>query len=138
MKSKYCIAGFALFALWIIPAVTMGQTNETVIETQLQRSDLTALIKQGPQALIASVDVNPHSVKGRFVGYKIVGAKASSLMANSQTVQVGDVILSVNGHSLERPDQFMRAWEGLGKKKQITVAVLRGVQRIVFRWNLTP
>ena len=108
------------------------------VENTLPRAQLLQLIQKGPQALIASVEVVPHSVKGQFVGFKITAAQATSPMANSQTIQVGDVLLSVKGHSLERPDQFMRAWGSLAKRKIISVKILRGTQRMQYRWVVTP
>ena len=41
-------------------------------------------------------------------------------------------------YGLERPDQFMRAWEALAKAKRLDVRVLRGDARLHYRWTLVP
>jgi len=108
------------------------------IENTMPLADYQKVISQGPQKMIAGLEVVPHSLKGRFVGFKLVRILAHSPLANSQLILVGDVILSVNDHALERPDQFMRAWEALAKAKRLDVRVLRGDVRLHYRWTLVP
>lgn len=131
---------YVLFAVLTLSPIAVAQSSAHIapIENTMARADYQKVISQGPQKMIASIQVAPHSIKGRFVGFKLVQVLAHSPLATSQTIVVGDVILSVNGHSLERPDQFMRAWEDLSKAKGLEVHLLRGDKRVHYRWSFLP
>ena len=120
------------------PSAAQPSKAETTVERTMPKSALKAILKRGPQRLIASVRVQPHSAKGRFLGFKLVGHTASSPLASSETIAVGDVILTVNGLAVERPDQFMRAWESIRAAKSLSIRVLRGDKKIRYRWTLVP
>ena len=76
--------------------------------------------------------------QGRFVGYRLVGVAADSPMASSQNIRPGDIIVSVNKESLERPEQFMRAWDVIRDASSLDVLILREKQRYLYRWKLIP
>ena len=121
----------ALFMVVVSPAYA----QETV-EGDLSRASLDKLIAAGPHALIASVDVKPAKDKGRFIGFLLTGARPNSPLASSETIRVGDIFVAVNGQSVERPDQFMSAWEALGAKDTLTVTVVRQGKRIRYVWKI--
>ena len=125
----------ALSGALLMLVVTPAHAQET-IEGDLSRASLDKLIAAGPHALIASVDVKPAKDKGRFIGFLLTGARPNSPLASSQTIRVGDIFVAVNGQSVERPDQFMSAWEALGAKDTLTVTVVRQGKRIRYVWKI--
>ena len=110
----------------------------TLIEGTMTRAEVAKVIEAGPQRFIASLRVEPHIVKGKFIGYRLAGVTTDGPLVNSQSVLPGDIIMSVNREPLERPDQFMRAWEVAKSASVIEVLLLRGPQRLLYRWKILP
>lgn len=108
----------------------------TVIEGRLGRGEVEAVMARGPQPFIASLRVEAHLNKGRFIGFRILQFLPNTSLANSQSVQPGDVILSVNQESVERPEEFMRAWEVVKNADVLEVKLLRGERQLVYRWKI--
>lgn len=133
-----------LFALGLIAAVappaaagpTPAAEQAIVLEGELERSEVKRVIERGPQKFIASLRVAPYMKGKRFMGFRIEGFAADSPLVNSRAVQPGDVVLKVNGEPVERPEQFMRAWEVVAGAEALEVTLLRGTQRYVYRWTL--
>ena len=59
-------------------------------------------------------------------------------MKGGQYIQKGDVVISVNGKSLEKPDQFMKAWQAMRTAKAIEVRVQRDTRTFTVRWHIAP
>ena len=116
----------------------LAGVKPTIVDGVLSQAELQAVLEKGPQAMVASVQVEPAKKNGRFIGFKLISANANSVLTRSRTVRLGDVLITVNGHSLERPDQFMAAWESLAKASQLSIRVLRGGETIEFRWSVKP
>lgn len=105
----------------------------------LTREALKAGLALGPQRFIASVHVTPLMKGRRFLGFQLAQIKPGSPLMGSQNIRVGDVIISVNKMPVERPDQFMKAWESLASVKQLDVKLRRAGQTLVYRWQIgTP
>ncbi|MCA9540944.1 MAG: hypothetical protein KC620_18720, partial [Myxococcales bacterium] len=111
MIVRALLAALLLAAPASLRAAAPKADEAVLVEGALARSEVRSVIERGPQRFIASLRVAAHLEKGRFVGFRIEGFAADAPMVNSQSVQPGDVILSVNREPLERPEQFMRAWE---------------------------
>ena len=125
----------ALSGALLMLVVTPAHAQET-IEGDLSRASLDKLIAAGPHALIASVDVKPAKDKGRFIGFFADGGATKLAPRIESNVRVGDIFVAVNGQSVERPDQFMSAWEALGAKDTLTVTVVRQGKRIRYVWKI--
>ena len=93
----------ALFLLFPFTALAAPSTKPIIIENTMTRTAFQAAHSKGPQRFIATVRVDPVMEQGRFVGYRLVGVAADSPMASSQNIRPGDIIVSVNKESLERP-----------------------------------
>ena len=131
---------YAVLILLICPlAVLAAPTSKpVVIENTMTRAEFEAVHRKGPQRFIATVRVDPVMKKGRFVGYRLVGVSADSPMASSQNIRPGDIVVSVNKESLERPEQFMRAWDVIRDAQSLDIMILRSNQRYLYRWKLIP
>lgn len=112
-------------------------TPQQIVELQLDRARVAQAVKAGPQAFIAQLRVIPaRDASGAFVGFKIIGFTADAPLLNNRHLQAGDIVLAVNRESLERPAQFMRAWEVATSADVVEVSVLRGSRRILYRWKI--
>lgn len=119
------------------PAGAQGKKTEAILlEGELERARLKKVLEQGPQKFIASLRLAPHMNGKRFVGFRIDGFAPDSPLVNGGAVQPGDVVLRVNREPVERPDQFMRAWEVVGGADTLEVELLRGTQRYLYRYTL--
>ncbi|MEZ4475081.1 MAG: hypothetical protein R3F60_30680 [bacterium] len=109
-----------------------------VLAGSIPRAQLEAVVAAGPQRFIASVRVVPAMDGGRFLGFQLAGVQAGSPLEGSENVRIGDVVVTVNGMPVERPDQFMKAWGGLKKAERIDVKLLRGATPLTYRWTVGP
>ena len=128
--------GVLFFVHLITGIFTPAMAAPEIVEKTMARGVLDAVIAKGPQRLIATLQVQPHMVNGRFLGYRLVSVSPDSPLVNSDTVKPGDVIVSVNKERIERPEQFMRAWEVVSNAKRLSVSIIRGQKRIQYRWRL--
>ncbi len=135
----FLLTGAALLALGAPPAAAQAKPAPAIVlEGELERARLKAVLDQGPQRFIASLRVAPHMKGKRFMGFRIEGFAADSPLVNGAAVRPGDVVLEINREPVERPDQFMRAWEVVGDADSLEVELLRGTQRYIYKWTLLP
>jgi type II secretory pathway component PulC len=130
---------------WIFHALLLAPSAGTpaappvpTVESTLTRSAFDAAIARGPQRIVASVEVRPALDRGRFLGFQIVRWLPDGDLRDCTSILAGDVIVSVNRESLERPEQFMRAWEVVKTATALEVEVLRAGQRLLYRWKIEP
>lgn len=139
-------ASLALPGPWAAtpPAAAVGTAgppapaSQPAIELSLTREAFDAAIARGPQRIVASVEVRPALDRGRFLGFQIVRFTPDGDLRECASLLPGDVVVSVNRESLERPEQFMRAWDVVKGATAIEVEVLRTGQRLVYRWSVVP
>ncbi len=136
MKTVALTSSFLFF--FVGAAMCRTPSPPRLIESQMQRAILSQAMEAGPQRFIAGLRVKPAFEDKRFLGYKLVGYTTDSPLTQGAAVVAGDIILAVNGASLERPDQFMQAWQSIAKQNQLEVLLLRNGERLLFRWTLVP
>jgi hypothetical protein len=95
----------------------------------IYRSELRRATKDGSAAyLLGQLRPEPYRPQGRFEGW-IIGAVwpgDPELCAPGCDLQVGDVILGVNGSKLERPEDLADAMSKLDSLETLEVRGLRG------------
>ena len=132
---------FILLCLLSFAAPAMGAPPELppdeVVEATLTQAEVKPWLSQGPQPLVAAVRVRPAFSNNRFVGFRIKRFVDPVLAAN-RSIRVDDVLTRVNGKAIERPDQFMKAWEAVRGADHLELEVLRGTVRLLFRWKIVP
>ncbi len=87
--------------------------------TWLPRRDLLRVLDAGPAAFLQRVDVKPWRSGGRFSGWEVVTIEIPG------EIVPRDVVLSVNGLSLERPEQFQAIWDSLRRAPRLEIKTLR-------------
>jgi type II secretory pathway component PulC len=69
----------------------------------ITRSALLAALDRGPGAFLQSVEVEAHFEEGAFAGWEVVDIRGGE-DAPPVDIRRGDVIKSINGYGLERPE----------------------------------
>ncbi len=106
-----------------------------VHEPMIARAALDEVLDAGLGAFLGRVTTAPHMDGSHFVGFEIVELRDAPLFEGVD-LRPGDVVLAVNGQSIERPDDAFTAWTGLRVASEITIAVLRGGERRDLRFPI--
>lgn len=102
------------------------------------RSELDLALSRGPGYLLYELGPEPFRVSGKFVGWEItrVFPDEPRLCADGCDLEVGDVILSVNGDRIETPQALSDLLETLPKADALVVKSLRDEKRRVVTYPL--
>jgi hypothetical protein len=119
-------------------ATGSSSAGEPAVESTLSRASFDAILSGGPQRVVAAVDVQPALVGGRFVGFRIVRFRPDGVLRDCTSILPGDVIVRVNREPVERPEQFMRAWDVVKSASALEVEILRQGRAMRLRWTLAP
>jgi S1-C subfamily serine protease len=101
----------------------------------VRRADLDALLAEGPGALLARVETAPEQRAGKFVGFRITGFPGGA--PRMIDLRRGDVVIRVNGHGVERPEQFFEAFRTLSGAAEIRFEILRGGEPVELLYPIT-
>jgi type II secretory pathway component PulC len=104
---------------------------ETGLPAQIEggsipRAALQAELGKGIGRFFQQVRPEPVISRGRFVGWRIATLFANRPDVKVSGVQTGDIVLRVNGESVERPEDFKAVWDSLGAAKQLVIDIERG------------
>lgn len=77
---------------------------------------------------LQTLQVEPRLSGNRFSGWTIVNLGPGPLWRGG-TIHVGDVVLRVNGKSVERPEEALAVWQGLAVAPELRVTFERGGTR---------
>lgn len=103
------------------PAAQPEPLTERTIDGRVvvSRRALRQLQARGPHWLLERVTVRPRLKRGRFIGWRIVR------YAGPGQLDPGDIVVRVNGSTLERPEQFMQAWTALPTRDKLVIELLQ-------------
>ncbi|HEX7667411.1 MAG TPA: hypothetical protein VF407_22925 [Polyangiaceae bacterium] len=112
------------------PASSATTTAATVSEAPpsnvIHRSDVHRVVAKGPGAFLSRVELDSKPVKtadGKFVGFRIAALKGDGW--KGVDLKPGDVVKSVNGFPIERPEQALEAFQSLDVASELRVNVQR-------------
>ena len=101
-------------------------------EGTIARADLDRVLDAGPGRFLARVEVKARSSEGRFTGWEVVRSPWAHV-----DLQPGDVVVRVNGRSLEHPLELKLLWEDLRRAPVLEAQVERGEERFALRFTIT-
>lgn len=103
-------------------------------EGSIGRSQLAAVLQAGPGRLLQQIQLAPQREGKRFVGFKIRTWFPGNPELQSNRIGVGDVVLAINGHRIEHPEDLMTVWGELSEAERVSVRLLRSgsEQDVVF------
>lgn len=100
---------------------------------EIARADLERVLEAGPGRLLARVEVKASVTGGRFIGWEVVRNPWDDV-----DLVAGDVILSVNGRTLEHPLELKVLWDDLRKANAIAVEVNRKGEKLRLDFSIVP
>ncbi len=100
---------------------------------EIPRADLDRVLEAGPGRLLARVQVKASVTKGRFIGWEVVRNPWAEV-----DLLAGDVILSVNGRTLEHPLELKVLWDDLRKANAIAVDLDRKGEKLHLEFAIVP
>lgn len=86
-------------------------------------------------ALMRTARVVPHEVNGQVVGVKLYGVRRNSLLGKLG-LQNGDLLRTINGYDMSRPDSALEAYSRLRNADNLTVAVQRRGQNLNVSYHI--
>ena len=93
-------------------------------------SELNAVVAGGPGRLLSYVRVSPAFRSSRFLGHRVEKLLTGDPRFLPPNLRTGDVILRVNGFRVERPEQYIKAFESLKGAKEISFDLFRDEKRV--------
>lgn len=108
------------------PTPSRARTPRTIFRDEVERAT-----GPGPAYLLRQLGPEPFRHDGRFVGWQITRLFPDDpeLVASGCDLALGDVILGVNGHRLESPQDLSDALGALPRWTTLRVQSLRDGQR---------
>jgi hypothetical protein len=97
-----------------------------MVEGDLARSDVIEALAAGPADVLGAFDVRPEVRLGKFHGWEIAHEADPSSRFAGVDLRAGDVVLNVNGRSIEKPQEFYAVWQELRVAPELVIAVERG------------
>jgi type II secretion system protein C len=103
--------------------------TSTALDHTVARSAVRAVVSEGLGMFLRriSLDDQPVFVGGKFHGFRIAALRDPQFWSGVD-LKPGDVVTSVNGLPIERPDQAETAFESLQVASELRVAVERDGQ----------
>lgn len=105
----------------------------------IPRDRLIAVLDQGPGAFLRQFEVTARMNGNRFVGWELVqlvGTQQNPLY--DIDLAPGDVLLSINGKTIARPDQLQTVWDGLRAADTVTAQLWRGQNKLTIEFAVEP
>jgi S1-C subfamily serine protease len=98
--------------------------------SHLWRSDMMPVLSAGLQRFLPLVEIKPAMAKGRFYGWRIVALHwEGTPLAGVDVLRPGDVVISVNGRPIERPEQMHACWLSLTMANELRIAYERNDEK---------
>lgn len=90
---------------------------------EIDRESYEVVLKEGLQHVMRWYFVKPAYRGSKFIGYEIADILKEELQPGP--LRIGDVLLAVNGSSIERPEHAMAVWRALWQRKTLELKLLR-------------
>jgi type II secretory pathway component PulC len=92
----------------------------------IPREALKLELGKGIGRFFQQVRPEPVISHGHFVGWRIATLFPNRTDMHVTGVRTGDIVMRVNGESVERPEDFKAVWDTLGDAKQLVLDIERG------------
>ena len=114
----------------VTPVIIADEPAVDDNDYSISRTTYEAVLKEGMQHVMRWYFVEPHYRGDKFVGFRVNQVLKEELQAGP--LRIGDVILTINGGAIERPEHAMAVWRGLWPRKTLELKLLRKDQPIKY------
>lgn len=142
-------ASVALFALALValgcgsaprPAPVVAAAppppEPVAVETGvIDRAELDEVLDAGIGQFLGRVEISPVMEGSSFVGFELTTLRDEDLFAGVDLLP-GDRIVSVNGQTIERPDDAFAVWSGLRVASELALVVTRAGETRELRFQI--
>lgn len=104
----------------------------------IERAQLIAVLDGGAGNFLRQVELTPRMDGKRFVGWQLVQLLDRSGPLHDVDVAPGDVLLSVNGATLSRPDHLQTVWDALRTANELRAQLWRGDGKLELAFAIEP
>ena len=104
----------------------------------IARDRLIAVLDAGPPSFLRQLEVTPRMSGDLFIGWELVQLVDRQGPLAGVDVVPGDVLLSVNGRPLSRPDQLQLLWDSLRTANELTAQLWRGGGKLELAFAIEP
>ncbi len=118
------------------PAAAAAATAPAATGGGITRRELLSVLDQSPGAFLQHVDVTPRFGGGRFIGWRVVSFFPGDARFAAVDLQAGDVVHTINGLPVEKPEQLMVVWQALRSATALEVALERNGVARTLRWPI--
>jgi hypothetical protein len=120
------------------PARPVAPPGKGLRSGTIARVRLLAVLDAGPPAFLRQLEVAPRMSGDRFVGWELVQLVDREGPLADVDVAPGDVLLSVNGRPVSRPDELQLVWDSLRTANELTAQLWRGDTQLVLAFAIEP
>lgn len=104
----------------------------------IARDRLLAVLDAGPPSFLRQLEVAPRMSGERFVGWELVQLVDPKSPLIEVDVAPGDVLLTINGKQVSRPDQLQLVWDSLRTANELTAQLWRGAGKLTLEFAIEP
>lgn len=105
----------------------------------IARERLVAVVDAGPGAFLRQFEVNAKLHENRFIGWELVQLVGQSTNPLYDVdLLPGDVLVTINGKSIARPDQLQTFWETLKTANEVNAELWRGRTKLTLAFVVEP
>lgn len=103
----------------------------------LWREDVESVLAAGPGRFLQKVSVDPLVDGGAFVGWELLSLQPAGFWQGVD-LRPGDVVISINGLPVERPEHALAIFGALKKASELRVSYLRGAEERELAYRILP
>jgi len=104
----------------------------------IPRDRLLAVLDAGPGSFLRQFEVTARMRGDRFVGWELVQLVGTQNPLYDVDLVPGDVLLTINGKAIARPDQLQTVWDGLRTADVVTAQLWRGQTKLTLEFSVEP
>ena len=116
--------------------VSLVEEAQPTTSFLIKRTTLEHALAQGAGWFIRQVGVRPViTADDKFFGYQLTALFPNRAPESAPLpVRVGDIVQMVNGHPIERPEQFMEVWHSMASESYLSLHIVRDHQQLLVTW----
>jgi general secretion pathway protein C len=119
-----------------VQPVTATSTALIHANSGAKLNQLRQRILKNPTQLNKMLSARPFSKDGQFVGYRL-SLRENAGLARELGLESGDIVTSVNGITLDRPEKGLNALQNLVSAPEVTLTLLRNGSEVTVHHSLT-
>lgn len=104
----------------------------------IARARLNAVLDAGPANFLRQLEVTARMSGDRFVGWQLVQLLDPSGPLHDVDVLPGDVLRTINGKSVARPEELQAVWDSLRTSNAVTAQLWRGERTLELAFTVDP